>query len=156
MVPESDFDNVGHSEPPVVCIRARGSELNAKEHDVLLVESIEQTLGDLLGRRAREAIYDYLERQCYMSRDEIPARLGEFCSILQSNFGKGGHTIQKTIAKRFYSKLEKPFVDIPGYTLTDYVQRAANHSDLSIDVHDVPMTTTSVTTSVFCGSGDPV
>ena len=92
--------------------------------EIALLESIDQVLVDLLGRRAREAIYDHLERRYYMSRDEIPRRLVEFCSVLDINFGKGGHTIQRAIARRFYSKLERKFTDYPGYTLLDYVDHA--------------------------------
>jgi len=156
MGPESDLDSLRDMEPPVVRIPTRYPELGAKGSDLLLVESIDQALSDLLGRRAKEAIYDYLERRCYMSRDEIPGRLAEFCRILQANFGKGGLTIQRTIARRFYSKLGKSFIDYPGYTLVDYVERATNPTSIRVAALDVPMTTTSVTTHVFSGSGSQV
>jgi len=153
MVAESGLDGLRDIEPSVVRIPAGYPELNAKGSDLLLVESVDQALSDLLGRRAKEAIYDYLERRCYMSRDEVPDRLAEFCQILLANFGKGGHTIEKTIARRFYSKLGKPFVDYPGYGLLDYVERAINSPNIRVAALDVPMTTTSVTTYVFSGSG---
>jgi hypothetical protein len=111
--------------------------------EVILVECIDQVLVDLLGHRAREAIYDHLERRYYMSRDEIPRRLVEFCSVLDINFGKGGHTIERTIARRFYSKLEKKFTDYPGYTLLDYVEQATQSRNGMVDL---PITTTTVTT----------
>lgn len=100
----------------------------------------------MLGRRAREAIYDHLERKCYMARDEMPQRLGELCNVLETNFGKGGKTIERTIARRYYSKLEKKFTDYPGYTLVDYVEKGTlNASPVSIDLS---FTTTTVKTSV--------
>jgi hypothetical protein len=107
----------------------------------LLLEAIDETLADLLGRRARDAIYDHLERKCYMSRDELPKRLGEFCSVLEANFGKAGRTIERTIAKRFYSKLEKKFTDYPEYTLVDYVEKTTPRPSTGI-----PLTNTTVTT----------
>jgi len=142
MNPRSDLAEA--REEPVVSIRVKGSELN-NQPEVLLTESIDQTLGDLLGYRAREAVYDHLERRCYMARDEIPRRLGEFCNVLDTNFGKGGHTIQRMIAKRFYAKLDRTFVELPGCTLADYVQKASHSSTHSMNV---PITTTTVTTYV--------
>jgi hypothetical protein len=156
MVPESDLDSLRDIEPPVVCIPTRYPELGVKGSDLLLLQSIDQALSDLLGRRAKEAIYDYLERRCYMSTDEIPRRLAEFCRILQASFGKGGYTIQKTIARRFYSRLGKSFIDYPGYTLVDYVEKAVTPPNIRVAALDVPMRTTSVTTYVFSDSGSLV
>src|SRR5208282_2433044 len=85
---------------PGACINMKSSELKAKNPETLLLEAIDQALVDLLGRRAREVIYDYLERKCYMARDEIPQRLAEFCDILHANFGKAGTTIERTIVRR--------------------------------------------------------
>jgi len=138
--------------PPIANILPGASELSTKGTDLLLVESIDQGLCDLLGRRARETIYDYLERRCYMSRDEIPGRLEEFCGILQANFGKGGLTIQKTIAKRFYSRLEKRFIDYPGYTLADYVKNVTKPANAS--ALDLPITTTTITTYFVSNPGN--
>lgn len=131
------------------CIRINTSEIKAKDPELLLLEAIDQALGDLLGRRAREAIYDHLERKCYMAREEMPQRLGEFCDILRDNFGKAGTTIERTIAKRFYSRLEKRFIDYPGYGLVDYVEKAS--SQPSQRTIGLPITTTTVTTYVFPG-----
>jgi hypothetical protein len=130
-------------------IHINGSESKAKDPELLLLEAIDQALGDLLGRRAREAIYDHLERKCYMAREEMPQRLGEFCDILHVNFGKGGSTIERTIAKRFYSKLEKKFIDYPGYGLVDYVEKASFESGQR--TVGLPITTTTVTTHIFSG-----
>jgi len=54
---------------PSVCLRVNGSDFESKKHELLLLESIDQGLVDLLGRRARDAIYDHLERKCYMARE---------------------------------------------------------------------------------------
>ena len=141
MAPKPDLDSARATDEPGVCIHAKGSELNAKQPGLVLLESIDEALVDLLGRRAREAIYDHLERRCYMARDEIPNKLGQFCSVLETNFGKAGITIERTIAKRFYSKLEKTFIDYPGCSLVDYVRRA---TELNYDSINIPITTTTV------------
>ena len=92
--------------------------------DALLLESMDEALTDLLGRRTREAVYDYLERNCFVARNEIPGRLDDFFKLLNETFGKGGSTIGKVIAKRLYAKLGWEFVDIHSYELIDYVTTA--------------------------------
>ncbi len=89
--------------------------------DALILECIDETLADLLGRRAKEAVYDHLERNLFLARNEIPQRLDDFLSVLDETFGKGGKTIGKYIAKKLYAKLEWEFADIVSYGLVDYV-----------------------------------
>ena len=147
--PKPDAEREKANPEPGVCLRVSGSDFESKKRELLLLESIDQGLVDLLGRRARDAVYDHLARKCYMAREEIPQRLGEFCSVLRFNFGKAGATIERTIAKRFYSRLEKKFIDYPGYGLVDYVEKAT--SKPSKPAVDVPITTTTVTTFTFTG-----
>ncbi len=90
--------------------------------DNLLLDSIDEALTDLLGPRAREAIYDYLERNCLLARNEIPTRLGDFFRLLEGTFGRGCKTIGKVIAKRLYAKLSWEFVEIENFELADYVE----------------------------------
>jgi len=147
--PKPDAEREKENPEPGVCLRVSGSDFESKKRELLLLESIDQGLVDLLGRRARDAIYDHLERKCYMAREEIPQRLGEFCNVLHVNFGKAGTTIERTIAKRYYSRLEKKFIDYPGYGLVDYVEKAS--SKPSQPAVDVPITTTTVTTFTLTG-----
>ena len=88
----------------------------------LLLESIDEALTDLLGRRAREAVYDYLERNCLVARNELPTRLEAFLTLLDDTFGKGSKTIGRVVARRLYSKLEWEFIEVAGYELVDYVE----------------------------------
>lgn len=90
----------------------------------LLLESIDEALTDLLGRRAREAVYDYLERNCLVARNQLPNRLEPFLTLMDETFGKGSKTIGKVVAKRLYSKLEWEFIEVPGYELIEYVEAA--------------------------------
>lgn len=78
----------------------------ATNPDALLLECIDEVLADLIGRRAREAVYDHLERNLSLARNEIPQRLDDFLSVLDQTFGKGGKTIGKHIAKKLFAKLE--------------------------------------------------
>jgi len=96
--------------------------LAAKSLDDLLVGCIEETLLDLVGSRAGEAIYDYLERGHSLSRGEIPNHLNIFLSLLEETFGKGSKTIDRAIIKRLYAKLELKFESKPQFEFMDYLE----------------------------------
>jgi hypothetical protein len=87
----------------------------------LLLDSIEETLSDLLGCRAKEAVFDHLERNYFVGREETTRSLGDLFCVLEDTFGRGSKTIGKAIAKKVYFKLNWEFVDIPEYELTDYL-----------------------------------
>ena len=67
--PTPDAEREKANPGPSVCLRVSGSDFESKKRELLLLESIDQGLIDLLGRRARDAIYDHLERKCYMARE---------------------------------------------------------------------------------------
>jgi len=96
---------------------------NGNTLDGLLLECVDEALTDLLGRRTREAIYDYLERNHSLARSEIPRHLGDFFNLLEKTFGKGSKTIGKVITKKLYAKLEWEFVEIPNFELVDHLER---------------------------------
>ncbi len=88
----------------------------------LLVQCIDESLTDLLGKRTREAVYDHLERNYALSRTEIPDHLNKFFELMEETFGKGSRTIGKSIIKKMFNKLEWTFVDMPGYEFMDYLE----------------------------------
>jgi hypothetical protein len=99
-----------------------GPNLAAKSLDDLLLQSIDEVLADLLGRRTREAVYDSLERNYSLARSDIPNELNKFFGLLERNFGKGSITIGKSIIKRLYEKLDWKFADVPGFEFMDYME----------------------------------
>jgi hypothetical protein len=86
-------------------VTSKGVTVDKKNIDRLLLESLDDVLDDLLGKQVRKAIYDHMERDYYIGREDIPERLGDFLLILERTFGKGGKTIERTIAKRLCTKL---------------------------------------------------
>lgn len=90
--------------------------------DALLLECVDEALTDLLGTRAREAVYDHLERNLFLSRTEIPVRLDDFFTLLDETFGKGGKTIGRYIARKLYAKLDWEFVDVATFEFGDYLE----------------------------------
>jgi hypothetical protein len=120
-------DRVVHrlkTDPPARSqeLRIGGTPAQTNPVSIPLSESIDEALTDLLGSRTREAVYDYLERNCSLARNEIPNRLDAFFKLLNETFGKGGSTIGKVIVKKLYAKLGWEFVEIQSYGLMDYVE----------------------------------
>lgn len=99
----------------------RAPDRTARSLDDLLQQCIDEVLSDLLGTRAREAVYDHLERNHALSRTDIPRHMNKFMELLEETFGKGSKTIGKAIIKRLYEKLEWDFYDNPGYEFMDHL-----------------------------------
>ena len=89
--------------------------------DELLLESVSETLSDLLGTRARDALFQYLERNCSLPRDQIATQSRNFFAALEEVSGKGGKTIGRAIIRRLYEKLCWDFHEIPGFEAEDYL-----------------------------------
>jgi hypothetical protein len=88
-------------------ITGKGVAVDEKDNNRLLLQSLDEVMDDLLGKHVRQAFYDYVERNYYFGRDDIPQHLGDFLLILERTFGKSGKTIERAIAKRLCSKLSQ-------------------------------------------------
>ncbi len=90
----------------------------------LLSDSIGEALTDLLGSRAREAIYDHMERNHSVARNEIPAHLDDLFKLFGRYFGVGSkNVIGRVIARKVYSNLGWEFVSIPHFEFADYLEK---------------------------------
>jgi hypothetical protein len=91
----------------------------------VLVESIEETITDLLSREMVDALYAHLQTNHSISRDEIPYRLDTLFTTLEKIFGvRGSQIITKAIARKIYLKLGLEFTVNPSRTLLEYVDEA--------------------------------
>lgn len=90
--------------------------------DRLLIESVDQALGDLFGDRARDEIYDHLATRYSYGREEIPQRIDQFYAFLQNTFASGGKTIGRTIIRRLCDKSGYEYVNKPGFEFFDYLE----------------------------------
>lgn len=98
-----------------------------RELDAVLLESIDEVLIQLLSDHVKQTIYQCLERQG-LQRHQIPEYLPRFDAFLEENFGKSSRVIERQIAKRLYELLGWQLVEVPHYTLTDYVDMATRRS----------------------------
>jgi len=89
--------------------------------DELFLESVTETLSDLVGAHARDALFEYFERNCSLPRDQIPKQSRMFFATLEEISGKGGKTIGRAIVRRLFEKLCWDFHEIPGFEPEDYL-----------------------------------
>ncbi|MGA2462241.1 MAG: hypothetical protein ABSF82_12550 [Candidatus Bathyarchaeia archaeon] len=101
----------------------RQSQLGREFNDVL-VESIDETMTDLLSRAVVDALYAHLQTIYSISRDEVPYRLDTLFTALEKIFGTSAQTITKAVAREFYLKLGLEFTGNPSRTLLEYVDEA--------------------------------
>lgn len=90
----------------------------------LLLNSIDEVLGNLLGERAKQIIYGCLENQG-LRKNQIPENLRGFDTFLEDNFGRGGPAIERQIAKRLYTQLGMQLDKSAHYALANYVDMAS-------------------------------
>ena len=92
----------------------------------ILLESIDETISNLLSKKVEDALYTHLERVRSVPKDEIPYRLDVLSSTLEDTFGSTGSlTISRAIARRLYAKLEMSPINVtPARTLKEYIENA--------------------------------
>jgi hypothetical protein len=92
-----------------------------RQADALILESVDETLGDLLGGRVRETVYDCLREYRSIARSEIPTNLNEFFAALDGTFGK---KVGKIIAKELHIRLGMKSLKVSSPECRDYVELA--------------------------------
>ena len=104
-------------------------QLIASRFDYMLLESIDEALADLLGRRSRDQIYDYLATRYRYGREEIPLKIFEFCDFLEDMFSTGSKTMERTMIRRLCDRLGYEFVHVPGFEFFDYLDALRARSE---------------------------
>ena len=99
------IDQIGNASSLQELFSSNGVSSDKKDINRLLIESLDEVMVDLLGSKVRDSFYDHMERTYYIGRANIPERLGDFIMILERTFGKGGKTIERSVAERLCAKL---------------------------------------------------
>ena len=86
-------------------VMPKGVTVDKKDINRLILESLDAVLDETIGKTMRQAFYDLLERNYYLSRESIPNQLGDFLLILERHMGKNGKAIRREIAQRLTQSL---------------------------------------------------
>ena len=96
----------------------------SRTFDDLVLESIDQTLTDLVGERTKPIILNYLEKNCSMPHDDIPKKPAMFFTLLEELSGRAGVVIGRAALRKLYLKLGWEFIELPGFKTIDYLEAA--------------------------------
>lgn len=88
----------------------------------LLVESVGETITEVLGTRVTAALWHHYQAYLGITRDEMPYRLDEFFSSLKGIFGVGGETLGRRILQKLYAKAGVPLSYTPDRPFAEYVE----------------------------------
>ncbi len=85
------------------------SKPNTKESEKglkkCLLQTIDESLNQVLGGIATQKIYLFLEEKHHLKIEDIPNNLEDFQVTLNEIFGRGALVIEKTIMEKLYSRL---------------------------------------------------
>ena len=113
-----------HGRPQGPLVELQQTQFSREFNDAL-VESIDETITELLSRTVVDALYVHLQTFHSISRDEVPYRLDTLFTSLERTFGvRSSQTITKAIARKFYLKLGLDFTDKPTRSLLERVDEA--------------------------------
>ena len=101
--------------------------MNAKEKfDKLLLKIIDEELRHIFGEAATTIIYNHLERNHSLKREEIPEKLEDFIRGLEEFLGSGAQVIQKMTLQKLYSCSGVRCQVKKGSSFIDYVAEIKN------------------------------
>jgi hypothetical protein len=96
-----------------------------QDFNAILIESIHETIAELLSPKVAETLFEHLEKFYSIKKDEVPSRLDMLLLTLNTTFGsRSAQVVEKAIARRFYSRLGLEFSDDLQRTLVGYVENA--------------------------------
>lgn len=82
------------------------TSISLEVFDDLVLETMDETLTQVLGQSATNVIFFHLERQMRVRKEEFPRNVGGFCSCLTEILGLGAPVLEDLILKRLCSKLQ--------------------------------------------------
>lgn len=99
-------------------------QLNAQKiFDKILLEVVDQGIRNVLGEPAVRFIYDYIEKNFSLRRNDIPVELEVFAEGLDEMLGSGAKVIENYIVKNLCSHLGFNYQCKKDYRFSDYVRK---------------------------------
>ncbi|RLI46716.1 hypothetical protein DRO69_02435 [Candidatus Bathyarchaeota archaeon] len=101
--------------------------MNTKEKfNKLLLKIIDEELKHIFGEVATSIIYNYLERNYSLKREEIPEKLEVFTRGIEQFLGSGAQVVQKITLQKLSACSGVQCQVKEGYSFVDYVTEIKN------------------------------
>jgi len=97
-----------------------------EEFKKLLLQTIDENLKHIFRETATHIIYQFLENNYSLRREEIPEKLETFMEGLQEFFRSGAHVIEQSILKELHANLGLKYKSREDYRFVDYVEDLEN------------------------------
>ena len=88
----------------------------------LVINVADETLKQIFKEEGTRAIYDYLENNSHLKREEIGGKPKVFSAGLERLLGSAAPVIENLILKNLHAKLGLKFREKKGYGFSDYVK----------------------------------
>ena len=89
--------------------------------DKALIESVEETVGAILGLTVIDAFRYHLYAYLGLSREDIPSHLNELSSVLSQSFGVAGPVLGRAMVRRLSAKLGLSLVQYSNTSLVESI-----------------------------------
>jgi len=94
------------------------------EFSNVFLESLDETLNQILGKTPANMVYYYLQRYFSLRKKKIPAKLRDFAEALEKFFGTEALLIEKILVKNLYAKFEMDFAEREDFDFVEQVDSA--------------------------------
>jgi len=97
-----------------------------EEFKKFLLQTIDENLKQIFRETATHIIYQFLENNYSLKREEIPEKLETFMEGLRGFFRSGAHMIEQSILEELHVKLGLKYRGREDYRFMDYVDDLEN------------------------------
>lgn len=97
-----------------------------EEFKKLLLQTIDDNLKQIFRETATHIIYQFLENNYSLKREEIPEKLETFMEGLHEFFRSGSHMIGQSILEELHVKLGLKYKGRKDYSFMDYIDDLEN------------------------------
>jgi len=94
---------------------------NMETLDDLLPKTVDETINHVFMEAGTAVIYDYLENDFHLKREEIAEKPEVFSAGLERLMISAAQIIEKTVLKNLYRRVGLEFVEKKGYEFSDCV-----------------------------------
>jgi len=97
-----------------------------EEFKRFLLQTIDENMKQIFRETATSIIYQFLESNYSLKREEIPEKLETFTEGLHDFFRSGAQMIERSILKELHANLGLKYKSREGYRFVDYIDDLEN------------------------------
>jgi len=105
--------------------------VQVNDFDGALIESVDDAIRSVFSQQVVDALHSNLKDKRTISWNQIPNQLPTLSLVLEKYFGLGAPTVERTIARRLYSRFNLEFANKNDCELKDYVENARQKLQLT-------------------------